>query len=84
MPDLTGREPDGGRVTGGDERSERAPGGTPRWVKVFEIVALVLVVLVVILLLVGGGNHGPGRHTGDVAPPAGMTEAHRAPARGHG
>lgn len=38
---------------------------TPRWVKVLGIVALVAVVLLVVLLLVGGGDHGPGRHTGD-------------------
>jgi hypothetical protein len=36
--------------------------GTPRWVKVFGLLAvLILVLLVVIALLVGG--HGPGRHT---------------------
>lgn len=39
--------------------------GTPRWVKVFGIIALVLVMLVVILLFTRGpgGGHGPGRHT---------------------
>ena len=37
--------------------------GTPRWVKVFGIMAIGLVLLVVILLLTGGpGQHGPGRH----------------------
>jgi hypothetical protein len=36
--------------------------GTPRWVKVFGIVALLVVLLFVILLLTGG-PHGPGRHT---------------------
>jgi hypothetical protein len=38
--------------------------GTPRWVKVSAIIALVLVVLVVVMLLVGGGpgGHGPSRH----------------------
>jgi hypothetical protein len=36
--------------------------GIPRWVKVFGIVALVLVLLVIIMLFVSGGNHGPGRH----------------------
>ncbi len=36
---------------------------TPRWVKVFGIIALVLILLVGVLLLTGGGNHGPGRHT---------------------
>ena len=34
--------------------------GTPRWVKVFGIIALALVLLFVILMLTG---HGPGRHT---------------------
>jgi hypothetical protein len=33
--------------------------GTPRWVKVFSIIAIVVVVLFVIMLLTG---HGPGRH----------------------
>ncbi len=37
--------------------------GTPRWVKVFGIIALVLVLLFVVLLLAGGGSHGPARHT---------------------
>jgi len=36
--------------------------GTPRWVKVFGIVALVLVVAIVVMLLAGIGDHGPGRH----------------------
>jgi hypothetical protein len=36
-----------------------APGGAPRWVKVFGIIGLVLVLLVIVLLLTG---HGPGRH----------------------
>lgn len=49
--------------------------GTPRWVTVFGIVALVLVLLVVIALFVGG-NHGPARHvpsggTGGDTPPIG-------------
>jgi len=37
--------------------------GTPRWVKVFGIIALVVVLAFVILLLTGGGaGHGPSRH----------------------
>jgi hypothetical protein len=37
--------------------------GIPRWVKVFGIVALVLILLVVIILVTGvGGEHSPGRH----------------------
>jgi ABC-type transporter Mla subunit MlaD len=40
--------------------------GTPRWVKVFGIIGIVVVLLVSIILVtgVGGpGGHGPGRHT---------------------
>ena len=52
-----------------DEAAERSARedtvGAPRWVKVFGVIALVLVALVVVLLLLGGGpggGHGPGRH----------------------
>ena len=34
---------------------------TPRWVKVFAVIAAVAIVMVVVMLLTGG-NHGPGRH----------------------
>jgi hypothetical protein len=45
--------------------------GTPRWVKVFAIIAIGLVLLVVILLVIGGpGRHGPGRHMRPVGGPA--------------
>jgi hypothetical protein len=37
--------------------------GTPRWVKIFGIIGLVLILLVVIMMFIGGGDHGPGRHT---------------------
>ena len=37
------------------------PHATPRWVKVFGIIALVVVLLFVVLLL-SPGRHGPGRH----------------------
>jgi hypothetical protein len=57
VPDLP-REPD----SSGDN-SESRPGSTeestPRWVKVFGIIGLVLVLLMLIALLNG---HGPGRH----------------------
>ena len=37
--------------------------GTPGWVKVFGVIAIVLVLLVVLLLTgVFGGEHGPRRH----------------------
>jgi hypothetical protein len=37
-------------------------GGTPRWVKVFGIIALIVALLVVVMLFIGGGDHGPQRH----------------------
>lgn len=38
--------------------------GPPRWVKVFGVIALVVVLLFVIVMLTGGGaGHGPARHT---------------------
>lgn len=42
---------------------DRGSNGTPRWVKVFGIVALVLVLLFVILHLADPDRHGPRRHT---------------------
>jgi ABC-type transporter Mla subunit MlaD len=42
--------------------------GTPRWVKVFGIIALVVVVLFVVMIIAGRGDHGPGRHTGGDIP----------------
>jgi hypothetical protein len=49
--------------------------GTPRWVIVFGIIALLVLVLVVVGLLIGKGGHGPGRHTpgGHTGPPPGVT-----------
>jgi hypothetical protein len=45
----------------------RGPGavypGTPRWVKVGAIVAVVLVLLLALALVVAGGEHGPMRHS---------------------
>jgi hypothetical protein len=59
-------DPDGDARTG-------STAGTPRWVKVFGVIALVVAVLFVVLALVGGGKHGPGRH-------AGRTSTHLEPA----
>ena len=42
--------------------SARSAVALPRWVKVFLIIAAVLVVLMVAVMLVSGGQHGPGRH----------------------
>jgi hypothetical protein len=55
--------------------------GTPRWVKVFGIIFVVVVLLFVIVMLTRGpgGRHGPSRHmrSGDIG---GQT----APKGGHG
>lgn len=68
-------EPD---ATGTDGRPDQVDTGAPRWVKVFGVIALVLMALVLLLLLTGGGEgHGPGRHTsapgaaGRPSPPGG-------------
>jgi uncharacterized cupredoxin-like copper-binding protein len=58
------RDPDTGDDTGVRPITDRPP-RTPRWVKVFGIIALVLVLFFIIRLLLGaGGGHGPGRHRG--------------------
>ena len=51
-----------------DEPGRGSATSTPRWVKVFGTVILVLVLLFVIVMFTGVGGHGPGRHTqsGDV------------------
>jgi uncharacterized cupredoxin-like copper-binding protein len=47
------------------EPGRGAKPGTPRWVKVFGLIALVLLGLVVLMLAgVFGEGHGPGRHMG--------------------
>ena len=51
-------------------RPDSEPHATPRWVKVFGVIALVVILLFVVLLL-AGGPHGPGRHMpGGDTPPA--------------
>ncbi len=42
--------------------TEDRPPSTPRWVKVFGVIGIVLILLFGILKLAGGSNHGPGRH----------------------
>lgn len=62
MPDSP-QSPDREDPTGAGLDRESTT-GTPRWVKVSAIIAVILVMLVVVMLLVGGGpgGHGPGRH----------------------
>jgi hypothetical protein len=56
-----------------DRSADLGPDGgagqrTPRWVKVFAVIAIVAVVLLLVLLLSGRG-HGPGRHLGAASAP---------------
>jgi hypothetical protein len=81
--------PDTGDDTGAGADRESTT-DTPRWVKVFGMVALVAVVLFVILMFTRGpgGRHGPSRHTpsgdtGAQTPPSGVTEGHTPPEGGH-
>ena len=67
---------DTGVSTGGEPAT-----GTPRWVKVFGVLTLLVVVLVVVVLLAGGpGRHGPGRHGGGGDSPPSSVREHRPPA----
>ncbi len=68
--DNTGVGPDRGSTT-----------SIPRWVKVFGIIAIVLVLLFVVLQFIGGGEHGPGRHApsgdaGSYTPSSSVTADH--------
>ncbi|HET7480250.1 MAG TPA: hypothetical protein VFJ72_12115 [Rubrobacteraceae bacterium] len=48
--------------------------GTPRWVKVFGIIVIVVVLLFVVLQFTGVDGHGPGRHIGIHTLPSSVTE----------
>lgn len=78
--------PDHGDDTFGEPLVESAP-STPLWVKVFGIIALVVIVTFVVLLLIGG-NHGPGRHSfahsGSAASSSGLTVGHAPTSVGGG
>ena len=57
----------------------RSDAGTPRWVKVAGVIALLLIVAFVLVTLTGrGGGHGPGRHT----PGGDPSEIHNGPPPG--
>lgn len=65
MADLSSY-PDSNSDTGDDTRVRPDPGSPPSmplWVKLFVIIAFVLVLMVALMILAGvGGPHGPGRH----------------------
>jgi hypothetical protein len=49
--------------------------GTPRWVKIFAIIAGVVLLLVAVLLLTGGpDDHGPDRHAPGSGPATGAPQ----------
>ena len=76
MADSPSR-PDTDRDAGATPGAEPTA-GTPRWVKVFALLALVVVLSVVVVLLTGRGGHGPRRHT----PGAGTSGGHDGPPPG--
>ena len=51
----------------GHDRSPAAYPGTPRWVKVGAIAAVVVIVLVLVVMILSGGEHGPLRHVPSAA-----------------
>jgi hypothetical protein len=62
--------------------------GTPRWVKVFGIILIVVVLLVVARIFIGG-EHGPGMpgmhgDAGGQVPPSSVMEAQAPPEGGRG
>ena len=59
----------------GRGRDRESTTATPRWVKVFGIIAFGVGLLFVILMFTRGpGGHTPSRHFGAQAPPSGVIE----------
>ncbi len=73
----------------GDDAPHEAPQAgrttsTPRWVKVFGIIALAVVLLFTVLLLTGrGSGHGPSRHAPSGGANGGAASSLGAPAESH-
>lgn len=68
----------------GSERDPAPPAGTPAWVKVFAVIAVVLIAMLGVMLL-SGSDHGPDRHTsGNAGGPTPTSSAVRSSVlRGH-
>ena len=49
-------------VLSGMEPDREGTNRTPRWVKIFGVVTIVVFLLFVVQLIGGGGRHGPNRH----------------------
>lgn len=78
---MAGLSHDSDSDAGGTSVESDVEPGMPRWVKVSALVVGLVVALAVAVMLISGGEHGPGRHTGDDAspaaeqmPPAGLEE----------
>jgi hypothetical protein len=71
-------------TTNQDKGTATHAAGTPRWVKVFGIITLVIVVLIVVLIVTGrGGPHSPRRHGAPAdATPATSTSRQTGPPAG--
>ena len=67
-----------------DDRNEGAQANpTPRWVKVFGIITLLVVVLAVVVIVAGRGGHSPRRHgSPDETTPTARTVGHTGPPTG--
>ena len=63
MPDSGPYRRDAENTEAG-EATAASGSGTPRWVKVAGVIALVVLVMLIVALL-SGGKHGPGRHPGE-------------------
>lgn len=48
---------------GASDDVDQAFVGTPRWVKVCGLIAIVVLIAIAIVLITGAGGHGPGRHS---------------------
>ncbi len=75
QPSYSNREPP-------DSPDHTGDSSTPRWVKVFAIVTVVLILLVLAVMLIGGGSHGPGRHVPSAGVGHGPTPSSRPAAFG--
>ena len=72
------RDPD---IAAAVEPGRGSPPGTPRWVKVFGLIGIILVMLFVLGLLTGR-HHGPGRHFPGRNAPAGNAGSETSPQDG--
>lgn len=73
---MDGEHAEGGATADRAGRSAVDVDGTPRWIKVLGLAALVVVALFLVVQGLSGGDHGPGRHSpgGEHRPPPGVPQ----------